>query len=43
MIEDDPDVRELLAALLAEDGHDVAAAPDGPVALDLVKRGNSAP
>jgi two-component system CheB/CheR fusion protein len=39
VIEDDPDVRELLEVLLADEGHDVATASDGVMALDLVKRG----
>lgn len=39
VIEDDPDVRELLEAFLAEEGHTVTTAPDAIVALDLVKRG----
>ena len=43
VIEDDPDVRELLEILLKDEGHDVATASDGPVALDLVKRGVARP
>jgi two-component system CheB/CheR fusion protein len=38
VIEDDPDVRELLEALLTDDGHVVTTAQDGVVALDLAKR-----
>ncbi|MFM2301670.1 MAG: hypothetical protein RLZZ84_1406 [Pseudomonadota bacterium] len=33
LIEDDPEVRELLARLLTSDGHSVTAAPNGPSAL----------
>jgi two-component system CheB/CheR fusion protein len=43
VIEDDPDVRELLAAFLREEGHEVVTAQDGVVALDLVKRGMAKP
>ena len=43
VIEDDPDVRELLEVLLKDEGHDVATASDGPVALDLVKHGMARP
>jgi len=39
LIEDDPDVRELLETFLRNEGHDVSTAPDGVVATDLVKRG----
>jgi two-component system, chemotaxis family, CheB/CheR fusion protein len=39
VIEDDPNVRELLDTFLTDDGHAVTTAPDGIVALDLVKRG----
>jgi two-component system CheB/CheR fusion protein len=39
VIEDDPDVRELLEVLLTDDGHAVTTASDGVMALDLVKRG----
>jgi two-component system, chemotaxis family, CheB/CheR fusion protein len=43
VIEDDPDVRELLEVLLADEGHRVAAASDGVMALDLVNRGKVQP
>ena len=36
VIEDDPDVRELLAEFLRDDGHDVIAVADGVAALALV-------
>jgi len=36
VVEDDPDVGEMLAALLAGQGHDVATAPDGPAAMESV-------
>ena len=39
VIEDEPDLRELLEVLLADEGHSVATASDGAMALDLVKRG----
>jgi two-component system CheB/CheR fusion protein len=39
LIEDDPDVRELLETFLRNEGHDVTTAPDGVVATDLVRRG----
>lgn len=35
VIDDDPDVLELLALALKEDGHRVITAPDGPAALEL--------
>lgn len=43
VIEDDPDVRELLEFFLAESGHRVTSAPDGVAALDLVVRGLANP
>jgi two-component system CheB/CheR fusion protein len=43
VIEDDPDVRELLEAFLKDDGHVVTTASDGIVALDLVRRGVAGP
>jgi two-component system CheB/CheR fusion protein len=43
VIEDDPDLRELLAVLLSDEGHDVATAQDGVVALDLVTSGLARP
>jgi two-component system CheB/CheR fusion protein len=39
LIEDDPDVRDLLELLLKDEGHDVVPAPDGVSAVDLVKNG----
>jgi two-component system CheB/CheR fusion protein len=39
IIEDDPEVRELLELLLKDEGYRVAAAPDGGAALDLAGRG----
>ena len=38
VIEDDPDLRELLEVSFKNDGHEVTAARDGVVALDLVTR-----
>jgi two-component system CheB/CheR fusion protein len=43
VIEDDPDVRDLLELLLSHDGHRVATAPDSVVALELVTRGTIQP
>lgn len=39
VVEDDPDVRELLALLLEEEGHEVTTAFDGVAALELVSKG----
>ena len=39
VVEDDPDVRELLALLLAAEGHHVTTAFDGLAALELVGKG----
>jgi two-component system CheB/CheR fusion protein len=39
VVEDDPDLRELLQALLIEEGHFAVSAPDGPAALKLVQQG----
>ena len=39
VVEDDPEVRELLELLLKNEGHHVAAAYDGVAALALVERG----
>jgi two-component system CheB/CheR fusion protein len=39
IVEDDPEVRSLLKLLLEDEGHHVAAAPDGVAALELVARG----
>jgi two-component system CheB/CheR fusion protein len=39
VVEDDPDLRELLQALLIEGGHFAVSAPDGPSALKLVQQG----
>ncbi|MFN0217837.1 MAG: response regulator, partial [Hyphomicrobium sp.] len=39
VVEDDPDVRELLELFLKEDGHRTSTAPDGIAALDMVTRG----
>jgi two-component system, chemotaxis family, CheB/CheR fusion protein len=38
VIEDDPEVRELLGLLLRDEGHRVETAPDGVAALELVAR-----
>jgi two-component system CheB/CheR fusion protein len=43
VVEDDPQVRDLLALLLADEGHRTHVVPDGPAAIDLVERGNMRP
>jgi two-component system, chemotaxis family, CheB/CheR fusion protein len=43
IIEDDPEVRELLEVLLAEDGYKVTSAPNGAAALKLAKKAKTAP
>ena len=43
VVEDDPEVSELLEIFLKDEGHLVATAPDGPTALDLVARGDMRP
>ena len=35
VVEDEPDVRELIADVLAEHGYDIEVAPDGAAALQL--------
>jgi two-component system CheB/CheR fusion protein len=39
VIEDDPEMSDLLAVVLAEEGYRTSTAPDGITALDLVARG----
>jgi two-component system CheB/CheR fusion protein len=39
IVEDDPDVRELLELILNDEGYHTAAAPDGTAALELVTTG----
>jgi two-component system, chemotaxis family, CheB/CheR fusion protein len=39
LVEDDPDICELLELLLKDEGHQVATAPDGVAALELVTHG----
>jgi two-component system, chemotaxis family, CheB/CheR fusion protein len=43
VIEDDPDVRDLLEVFLKDEGHDVVTAEDGVLALELVRRGTARP
>ena len=43
VVEDDPEVRELLELLLTHEGHRAAAAHDGKAALELVARGTIRP
>ncbi len=39
LVEDDPDVGEMLGELLAGQGHDVTTVPDGPAALESLAHG----
>jgi two-component system CheB/CheR fusion protein len=43
LVEDDPDIRELLEQLLGAEGHTVAATADGTSALDLLATGSNRP
>ncbi len=43
IIEDDPEVRELLEIMLKEEGHEVQWAQDGPTAVQLVKKASKKP
>ncbi len=43
IVEDDPDVRELLGIFLRDCGHHTASAPDGVAALALAAKGKIAP
>jgi len=43
VVEDDPEVRELLEIFLKDEGHQAATAPDGTTALDLMARGEVRP
>jgi two-component system, chemotaxis family, CheB/CheR fusion protein len=43
IIEDDPEVRELLEILVRDDGHHVAWAHDGPTALNLTEKARIKP
>jgi len=43
VIEDDPELRDLLALSLTKDGHRTTAVPDGPAALGLVAQGTMQP
>ena len=43
VVEDDPQMRELLELLLQAEGHYIATAPDGPSALELFARGGIRP
>ncbi len=43
VVEDDPEVCDLLDHLLKDEGHRVVTAPDGIAALDSVMRGNARP
>jgi two-component system CheB/CheR fusion protein len=38
VVEDEPEMRELLEVYLQDEGHRSAAAPDGPAALDMAAR-----
>ena len=43
VVEDDPEVRELLEIFLNDEGHQAATAPDGATALAMVARGDVRP
>jgi two-component system CheB/CheR fusion protein len=43
VVEDDPELRELLELLLKDEGHNVVTAPDGVAALEMVTRGTIHP
>ena len=43
VVEDDPEVRDLLEHLLKDEGHRATTAPDGVAALELVARGRVRP
>src|SRR6185312_10688451 len=43
LVEDDPDVREMLGCLLTEEGYDTATAADGRSALELAASGAPSP
>jgi two-component system CheB/CheR fusion protein len=43
VVEDDPEVRELLEIFLKDEGHQAASAPDGTTALDLAARSGLQP
>ena len=43
VVEDDPEVRDLLDHLLKDEGHSVVTAPDGIAALDSVRQGIARP
>ena len=43
VVEDDPEVRELLELVLKEAGHRIVSAPDGHIALERVARGSLRP
>lgn len=38
VVDDEPDVREMMSALLGAEGYDVVTAPDGATALDSARR-----
>ncbi|MEO6799832.1 MAG: response regulator, partial [Rhodanobacter sp.] len=43
VVEDEPDLRELLGSILKSRGHQVAVAADGPAALDWIAKGGVQP
>jgi two-component system CheB/CheR fusion protein len=43
VVEDDPELRDLLALFLTDEGHRPVAAPDGPTALRMIARGTVKP
>ncbi|MEO8683274.1 MAG: CheR family methyltransferase, partial [Devosia sp.] len=38
VVEDDPEIRDLMRLMLEQEGHEVLTAADGPLALDIVAR-----
>ena len=42
-MEDDPEVRDLLALILSDDGYRAVVVPDGPAAMELVENGSFHP
>ena len=43
IVEDNPEIRQLVALFLEDEGHKTAMAPDGVLALDMVARGTIRP
>ena len=43
VVDDDPSIRQMIAYALGDEGYQVAEAPDGRAALELVGRRTAAP